>query len=586
MEQRPAVEDVLPMTPLQEGLLFHANYDDGPDVYVAHTTVDLEGPVRPERLREAVTRLLAGQPALRASFRVLERRGAVQVIQSTVRTPWQEVDLTAEPPDRVDEAAAEVAGTERAGRFALDRAPLIRFTLLRLAEARWRLLVTHHHILLDGWSIPLLMHELFRHYAADGVPLPAGVSPKNFFTWLASQDRDQARSAWQDELAGLESGTMVAEHATLAQAGAPGEVVTRLSATTTAALTTSCRQLGVTVNTAVQTAWALLLAEWTGREDVVFGAVVAGRPPEVSGIGAQLGLFVNTVPVRLTLPSARTVGDLLTGLQDRQSRLSAHQHLGLTDIRQLARIDGDLFDTVVVFENYPVDAAALDLPDGLRVTDVSGRSPMHYPLSLIAEPGRELTLRLGYRPGLVGPDRVTRLAGRLTHLLGVLAGAAPTTPLGRLDLLGAVERERALAVASGEVVTAPSRPIPEAFAHQVATRPDDIAVVSGDVQLSYAEFGSLVDEVAGALRDHGVGPEDLVAICAERGPEVVAAMLAVLQVGAAYLPLDPGYPPDRLGYLLADGRPVLVLTTDAARGRLPADGTPRVPLPTLAPVGA
>ncbi|GGM47332.1 hypothetical protein GCM10011608_35110 [Micromonospora sonchi] len=586
MKERPTVEDILPMTPLQEGLLFHANYDDGPDVYVVQTTVDLEGPVRPERLRDAVARLLAGQPALRASFRVLERRGAVQVVQSAVRTPWQEVDLTAEPPDRVSVAATEVATAERARRFALDRAPLIRFTLLRLAEARWRLLVIHHHILLDGWSMPLLMHELFRHYAADGVSLPPGTSPKNYFAWLASRDGDQARAAWRDELAGLESGTMVAEHARLEHGGVPGEVVTRLPEPATAALAAGCRQLGVTLNTAVQAAWALLLAEWTGRDDVVFGAVVAGRPPEVPGIGAQLGLFVNTLPVRLTLPPAQTVGDLLAGLQERQSRLTAHQHLGLTDIRQLARVDGDLFDTVVVFENYPVDAATLDLPDGLRVADVSGRSPMHYPLSLIAEPGRELTLRLGYRPGLFGQERVTRLADRLTHLLSVLAGANPAAPLGRLDLLGPEERDRALAVASGQVVTAGSRPVPEAFAHQVAIRPGEIAVVSGDVHLTYAEFGSLVDEVAGTLREHGVGPEDLVAICAERGPEVVAAMLAVLQVGAAYLPLDPRYPEDRLGYLLADGRPVMILTTDAARGRLPEDGTPRVPLPALATAGA
>lgn len=584
MKPRPTIEDVLPMTPLQEGLLFHASYDNGPDVYVVQTVVDLEGVVRAERLHTAVEHLIDGQPALRTSFRVLEQRGPVQVVQSGARTPWRTMDLTAEPPDRIAAAADEVARAERAERFALDRAPLIRFTLLRLAPERWRLLVTHHHILLDGWSMPLLMHQLFRHYAADGAPLPPGGSAKGYFAWLAARDQGAARSAWKAELAGLESGTMLAGQDGPGQGEVPDEVVVRLPEAATAALTAGCRRLGVTVNTAVQTAWALLLAERTGRDDVVFGAVVAGRSPEVPGISTQIGLFVNTLPVRITLDPARSVGALLADVQERQSRLTPHQHLGLTDIRRLAQVDGDLFDTVVVFENYPVAAAALDLPDDLRVGQVSGRSPMHYPLSLIAEPGRELTLRLGHRPRLFSPDQVRRLADRLCHLLTVLAGAGATTPLGRLDLLGEVERARVLRAAAGPVATARSRPIPEAFAENVATRPGEIAVVCDGLSLTYAEFGALVDEVAATLREFSVGPEDLVAICARRGPEMVAAMLAVLQVGAAYLPLDPGYPADRLGYLIEDGRPVLILTTGAAGSLLPDDGTPRVALPGLATV--
>lgn len=583
MRHRPRIEDVLPLTPLQEGLLFHASYDaDTPDVYAVQTVIHLTGPVRADRLRDAIAHLLERRPALRASFRVLEQRGPVQVIQSAVRLPWRELDLSAAPAARSEQDAAAVALEERVRRFALDSAPLIRFTLLRLGGERWRFVVTHHHVLLDGWSMPLLLGELFRHYA-DGTPLDPGTTARAYFDWLDRQDPNRTRAAWREALAGLDEGTQLGGDADVRSSVEPDEVVLRLPREVTSHLVEGSRRLGVTLNTVVQAAWALLLAEWTGRDDVVFGATTAGRPAEVPGITTQLGLFVNTLPVRVRLDPARPVGSLLDGLQAQQAELSVHQTIGLADVQRLAAVEGDLFDTVVVFENYPLEGGLLELPDGLRVSGTSGVSTTHYPLGLMVLPGPELVLALGFRPDVFERSRVRRYATRLSHLLVVLATADAALPLGRLDLLDEAEHARLAAVPAAPPATIPPGTVIARFAEQVALRPDEVAVAHDNATLTYAELSGLVESVAGHLRDLAIGPEDLVAVAVRRGPEMVAAVLGVLAVGAAYLPIDPAYPPDRIDQMLADAHPALLVTTESTAKELPpAGGVPRTLLPASA----
>ena len=241
----------------------------------------------------------------------------------------------------------EIAAQERAEHFDLATPPLIRFTLIRLAPDEHRLLLTSHHILMDGWSTPVLIRELLALYAnrGDGSSLPPVTRYRDYLRWIAAQDRSAALAAWREALAGLEEPTRLAADAAGRAPLAPERVALPLSPTLTSALNQQARSRGLTLNTYVQAAWAILLGRLTGRDDVVFGITVAGRPPELPGIESMVGLFINTLPLRVRLAPDQKLGALLAQLQDRQSALMAHQHVGLAEVQGLAGL-GELFDTL------------------------------------------------------------------------------------------------------------------------------------------------------------------------------------------------------------------------------------------------
>src|SRR4029077_8189582 len=251
---------------------------------------------------------------------------------------------------------------------------------------------------MDGWSMPVLVQELLALYAhkGDASALPRVTPYRDYLAWLCAQDRAAAVAAWRELLAGLEEGTRLAPPDPGRRSMTPGQHLFGLSETLTAALTQRARAQGVTLNTLIQAAWGILLGRLTGRDDVVFGVTVAGRPPEIVGIERMVGLFINTLPLRMRLDPAQPLRALLAGLQEGQSRLIAHQHLGLAEIQALAAL-GDLFDTLLVFENYPLNHSGLMADaDGLRLSDISGHDATHYPLTLLVAPGERLQFRLDY----------------------------------------------------------------------------------------------------------------------------------------------------------------------------------------------
>ena len=460
----------------------------------------------------------------------------------------------------------------------------MRFALIKLAAERHRLLISNHHLLMDGWSAPILVRELLEIYAQGGSAalLPRVTPYRDYLSFIARQDRAAGRAAWREALAGLEEGTRLAGLVTKqGQAGggplSPERIVLSLDATLSASLNRAAREQAVTLNTVMQAAWGILLGRLSGRDDVVFGVTVAGRPAELAGVEHMVGLFINTLPLRMRLPPQLSLSGLLRQTQESQSRLMAHQHLGLAEIQQAAGV-GDLFDTLLVFENYPVDRAGLAAAgrlaaagNGLKLGQVEGRDATHYPLALIVQPGDELQLRLDYRPDLFDESSVAALGSRLVRLLeGSVADAE--RPLGQLPILAAAERDTILRGWNDTArATAPAT-LPELFAAQAARTPDAVAVIFEDRSLSYAALDAHANRLAHHLQGLGVGPETMVGLCVERSPEMVIGLLGILKAGGAYLPLDPNYPRERLAFMLADaGCPVLV-TQQALLERLPEDG--------------
>src|SRR5262245_23611443 len=339
------VEDILPLSPLQEGLLFHALYDaQAPDVYTVQLVLALEGALDSAALRAAAQTLLQRHASLRAAFRHENLSRPVQIIVPRVEAPWRTVDLSSFDAASREQRLEGILADERSERFDLGAPPLLRFALVRLAADQHRLAFTHHHILLDGWSLPVLVQELLTLYAhkGNGAALPRVTPYRDYLTWIAGQDRAAAVAAWRETLAGLEEATRIVPAEPGRVPVAPAQIKVSLTEALTAALSSQARLQGLTLNTFVQTAWAVMLGRLTGRDDVVFGVTVAGRPPEIAGIERMVGLFINTLPLRVRLPPAQPLRELLREVQQRQATLMAHQHLGLAEVQALTGL-GELF---------------------------------------------------------------------------------------------------------------------------------------------------------------------------------------------------------------------------------------------------
>ncbi|MEU7254865.1 amino acid adenylation domain-containing protein [Streptomyces rimosus] len=555
----PGLADVLPLAPLQKGLLFLSEYErdgDGVDAYVLQLGLELGGDVDAARLRAACAQLLHRHPNLRATFRHRESGAPVQLVPSVVEVPWRETDLSTESDAAA--AVARLADDERARRFDLSdpaQAPLMRFVLARTGPDRHRFLWTIHHSLVDGWSMPLLVKELFTLYAADaGTPAPPEPAPyRDYLAWLAEQDTEAALAAWKEALHGVEEPTLAAPegagraavHADTVTLPVPEPLATGLAAW--------ARDRGLTLNTVFQGCWALLLGSLTGRDDIVFGAVTSGRPAEVPGVESMIGLFLNTVPVRVRPRPEETVAGLLAGIQERQSALMPYEHVGLAEIQNRAGI-GDLFDTVLLFENFPLDEESVRASaTGLRLLEAEARDGRHYPLSLavLPGPGHRLDLRFDYAPDLFTQDAVKRLGSRLLHLLAAVPATADR-PLAALGLVDEAESRRLLVEWNATERGGGFAGVVERVRQHASVRPDAIAVADGEVRVSYGALAVWADGVAGRLAEAGAGVGSLVAVLGEPGARYVGGVLGVLSAGAAWLPLDVDAPIARQTGLLAD----------------------------------
>ncbi|WP_236735638.1 condensation domain-containing protein, partial [Agrobacterium tumefaciens] len=437
---------ILPLSPLQKGLLFHALYDvEKPDTYQIQIVLDLVGPLDRERLQKAAVVLLQRYPNLRAAFELEDSTSAVQVVPVKVSLPWREVDLEALTDDEQQIRLEELQEQAFAERFNPALSPMMRFTLIRLRPKYHKLIFAYHHLLLDGWSTAIFLQELSSLYG-DGASAKQLLSPsryEDYLAWIASRNRDIALAEWKSTLAGVEQGTcLIAGRQTYGSI--PETFIQTLTERQTGDLVVLSRQLGITLNTVIQAAWGMLLRYLTGLDDVVFGTTVAGRPPELPGIERMVGLLINTVPLRLKLSGSERLRDLLSRLQSEQAELIEYHYLDLTEIQRSAGI-GELFDTIVVYENYPAASDMFSSAEGLKITLAGGKGGdfTHYTLSLVVVPGDEIQLRLGYQADLFDRSTIEAIAARLTRVFEAMV-ADPSQPIGRIDLLDAAERRQLL----------------------------------------------------------------------------------------------------------------------------------------------
>ncbi|HZE17047.1 MAG TPA: condensation domain-containing protein, partial [Mycobacterium sp.] len=406
------------------------------------------------------------------------------IIPANPEAPWRYIELDADNVD-ADGQIQRICADERAAVCNLADQPAFRAVLIPIAEDRHRLVLTNHQIVLDGWSMPILLREVFAGYY--GQQLPAPVAYRRFVTWLADRDRAAARAAWRKALDGFDTPTLVGPPDRLGL-GRRGVEAFRVPAETTRALGELARSRHTTVNTVLQGAFAQLLCWLTGQHDVAFGTVVSGRPAEVAGADSMVGLLINTVPVRATITAATTTADLLDQLQSAHNDTLEHQHLALSEIH---RITGQerLFDTLFVYENYPIDTGALSGDHELAISDFTSREYNHYPLTVAALPGRELGLRVEFDTDVFDAASIQALIERLRRVL-VAMTTDPTRRLSSMDLLDEAEHARLDEIGNRAVLTRPVTgvSVPVLFAAQVARAPDAVALVCEGRSMTYREL--------------------------------------------------------------------------------------------------
>ncbi len=540
------VVDVWPLTPLQEGLLFHALLaQQDVDAYQVQLVVDLEGDVDLARLADAAQALMDRHESLRTVFDYRDDGTLVQLSLGHVPVDWSTSTATAEQ-------AEDLITRDRAIHFDMRKAPLIRFLLVDLGDGRSRLVVTNHHIVLDGWSMPLLVADLFDLYLTGGRPLGRGPAQyRDYLEWLTSRDTAAAERAWASALSGLPGPTVVAAHAAGRQLSATASETVPIDDSTADALGRTAEHAGVTVNTVLQAVWGIMLGQMSAGTDVVFGTTISGRTPEVRGVESMVGLFINTVPVRVRLDPRESIRDLLCRLQSERAALMPYEYLGLTAIQQAAGYGG-LFDTAMVFESYPMDMQALARlteHTGLRTTSLVGHDSTHYPLSLKVFEDTRLHLVLRYSPEAIDPEVVADIAQRLARIVETVAHR-PQTPIGHIDVVG--EEGRADLVEIATENAGPARTWAEILETGAAIDPEATALRWCGTDTTYRELDERSSRLARALIARGVGPEDFVPVAIPRSADSVTATWAVVKSGAAPVPINPKLPDGRIAYMLDD----------------------------------
>ncbi|WP_409468738.1 non-ribosomal peptide synthetase [Streptomyces sp. HC307] len=546
------LRDILPLTPLQEGLYFHSVFDDdSAGAYVEQQLLTLDGEVDPDRLAAAATRLLTLYPNLAARFVALADGRVVSVLESGVQAPFTTLDR----PGLTDDEIRDYAERDRRAGFDLATGPLMRYTLLRVGSGRNVLVQTVHHIIADGWSVPPMLRALLAEYHAPGSVHPVGGFP-DYVRWLAGRDEDESDRVWREQLADLPGPSLVAEGHT------PSDRFADTAVEPADDIDAAARSAGVPLSVAVHSAWAVTLGGILRGRDVVFGSTVSGRDAEVPGIEDMVGLFINTIPVRARWTGTTTASDLLASVREHQSAVLPHQHVSLARIGRQAGAGGPLFDTLVVFD------VATDV-DGLRgsgdelvITDIVNEGAPHYPLTLVVEravDGRP-RFNLIYDGELLGEASVQEILRTFTSTLTGLL----TRPDALVDDLASEDARRPARIAQTTLGG-----LFDAAAHRdpTATAVTQCGLDGGSRSLTYGELADAKNELASALRAAGVGPGKRVAVAVPRSLEQVVALVAIVSAGGAYVPLDLAYPDERLEYILADAAPQVVLVEREQRDR-------------------
>ncbi|MFN6010474.1 MAG: non-ribosomal peptide synthetase [Microcystis sp.] len=574
---RQNVADIYPLSPMQQGMLFHSLYEPDADVYFVQFSCNLKGNVDTTIFEQAWQRLVEKYVVFRTAFIWEALSQPVQVVyrQVTVRVAtydWQH--LTAQ---QQEQELAVFLESDQQKSLELSEAPLMRLNLIKLDKNTYQFVWSSHHLLLDGWSLSLVIKDFLKIYqeiSQNQISTDQTVvSYRQYIAWLQQQEQKPAEEFWQQKLQGFTAPTplVIERSANSKNSNVYKKQQIQFPASTTATCQSFVRKNRLTLNNLVQATWGLLLSRYSQETDIVFGATVSGRETSIAGIEAMVGLFINTLPMRIQVKPDTSALTLLKDLQAQLVESNQYSYSSLAEIQTWSEIprSASLFDSIVVFENYPVDATAVLGNDSFYLENIQVSQQTNYPLTLIALPGDQLQVRISYDTNRFDDGTITRLLGHFQTLLeGIVAN--PEARVSQLPLLTEFEKNQLLIDGHNPQVDYPvTKCLHQLFEEQVKRTPESVAVVYSDQQLTYNELNNRANQLAHYLQSLGVKPDQLVGICLERSLEMIVGLLGILKAGGAYVPLDPEYPIERLSFMLEDAQLSVLLTQQKLGETLP-----------------
>ncbi|QOY92809.1 non-ribosomal peptide synthase/polyketide synthase [Massilia sp. UMI-21] len=577
-----AVQDVYPLSPLQQGMLFHCQYMPHAPLYVTTLSWRFTGPLDASAFQRAWQHVVDRHDVLRTGFVGDYLKSPLQVVMRRAAVPFEAHDWSDMPEAASMERLLALQKSDRERGFDVMRAPLMRLSLVKTAPQVHYMLWTHHHIILDGWSLPVLLGEVFAAYEActrqQSLEVAAVRPYREYIGWLLDQDAAAADAYWRRQMDGFDTPTRIGVERPASNLTLVGDQHAELDhkfGIDYGLLEAFGRKHQVTVNTLVQATWAILLSRYSGHDDVVFGVTLSVRPVELADSDSRVGCFVNTLPLRIGIDHGMPLHRWLAEVQRSQSELFEYQYTPLVDVQRLSAMapGASLFETIMVFENYPGEIGAVaQAKSEIQVDGIQMVERPHYPLNLTFFPRDALSLTVTYDRGHFAAAAVERIVRHFETLLAAIV-ADPDRSIGTLPMLDQAERAQLLVEWNDTAAGWPQeRCLHALFAEQAARTPEAVALTDAAGQLSYAELDRRSNQLAHHLQALGVGPERLVGVGMERSRELAVAVLAVLKAGGAYLPLDPSYPAERLAYMLEDSGAALVLTVQALAAHLPLEG--------------
>ncbi|WP_027403946.1 non-ribosomal peptide synthetase [Aphanizomenon flos-aquae] len=588
-----SIEDLYELSPMQQGMLFHTLYAPESEVYFEQLLCILSGELNFSVFQKAWEQVVARHSILRSSFYWEEIEKPLQMVSKQMDLPWEKLDWRHLTSDEQQKNLEDFLVSDRHKGFDLNQAPLMRFTIIQLTENTYQFIWSHHHILFDGWSMQIILKEVFALYEANQRGEYLRLSPirpyKEYIEWLQQQDIDKAKQFWQQTLKGFETSTLIGNRELLTGNRSKGiyqEKRFQLSQTVTEKLQAAARQHHLTLNNLVQGAWSLLISRYSGEKDVVFGATVSGRQPVIDNIESMVGLLINTIPTRVKIDNQKQILSWLQELQTQAIEQEQYSYFPLAEIQQVSNIlpGMPLFESLLVFENYPVDSSKQDKEKTLDISHLSCFERTNYPLTIVINPGSQLGGRFVYDTRSFDETTLVRMIGHFQTLLTRFSENLQQN-ISQISLLSAAE-EQELIILENHLENHQNQEninyqcVHVLFEEQVQRTPDKIAVVYKQEHLTYRQLNNRANQLANYLKSLGVKPETKIGICVERSLEMVIGILAILKAGGAYVPLDPAYPTERLALMLEDVQTPILLTQTHLENKLPLNNQTVVNLDT------
>ncbi|MEB3130340.1 bacitracin non-ribosomal peptide synthetase BacA [Bacillus paralicheniformis] len=567
------IEKIYPLANMQKGMLFHNAMDQTSGAYFQQIVIKLKGRVHPDILEESFHEIVKRHEILRASFEYEITAEPRQIIARDRKTPFTSIDLTGENRTRQHRFIETYLKEDQEKGFDLSSEALMRVCLIKMSDESYRLIWSHHHILLDGWCLGIVLSELFSLYGkimkGESRRLKEPKLYGDYIKWLEKQDQEEAVAYWKDYLKGYESRSELPafNRGATSEEYCGKEKVISFSKELTTKITRIAKQHHVTINTVLQGIWGMILAKYNNTDEVVFGTVVSGREAPVDGIEEMVGLFIHTIPTRISFEGARSFKEVLKKTQADSIESNRYSYMNLSEIQELSEMKRELITHVMAFQNYAFDEELFRSQSGetgFELEGVHGKERTNYDFNLTGVlEDEQLKLKLTFNENVYDNTIIETLE---KHIITVAEQVAEdeTQTLRDINLVSKEEQHRILHTFNDTKTGYPKdKPLHELFEEQAMKTPDHTALVFGAQRMTYRELNEKANQTARLLREKGIGRGSIAAIIADRSFEMIIGIIGILKAGGTYLPIDPETPRDRIDYMLKNSGAALLVTTDS-----------------------